>query len=236
MSRPRVVLLHAFPLDCRMWAETKEALEAAGWSVSAPDLPGPDAEPSLGAWADRVLGATDGSLVPVGVSMGGYLAFELWRRARERIAALALVATRAAAESDEGRRGRDETIEVLEDVGVTAVWQRLEPRLFAPEAPAEVVARARELALEQGAARLAAATAAIRDRDDSTPLLRAIDVPVLVVVGEEDVIVSVRESEAMAGALPNARLVRITGAGHLPPLERPAELNAALLAFLEELE
>ncbi|MDQ3859328.1 MAG: alpha/beta hydrolase, partial [Actinomycetota bacterium] len=99
MSRPRVLLLHAFPLDCRMWTDTKRALEGAGWPVSAPDLPGPDAEPSLGAWADRVLASTDGRLVPVGASMGGYLAFELWRRARERIAALVLVATRAGADT-----------------------------------------------------------------------------------------------------------------------------------------
>ncbi|MDQ3858680.1 MAG: alpha/beta hydrolase, partial [Actinomycetota bacterium] len=116
------------------------------------------------------------------------------------------------------------------------VWQRLEPRLFARGAPSDVVSRARELALEQGAARLAAATAAIRDREDSTPLLREIDVPVLVVVGEEDQIVSAGDVETMADALRDARLVRIAGAGHLPPLERPAELNAALLDFLDQLE
>lgn len=219
-----------------MWAETKRALEDAGWPVAAPDLPGPSVERSLGAWADRVLASNDGRLVPVGVSMGGYLAFELWRRARERIAALVLVSTRAGPDTDEGRRARDETIGLLEEVGVTAVWEGLRPRLFASGTADDVVARARELALEQGAERLVAATAAIRDRADSAPLLGEIDVPVLVVVGEEDRIIPAEDGEAMAEALANARLVRIPGAGHLAPLERPAEVSAALLSFLGELE
>jgi 3-oxoadipate enol-lactonase len=234
LSRPRILLLHAFPLDCRMWAETKRSLEEAGWPAVAPDLPGPEAEPTLGDWAEHVLRSVDGPLVPVGVSMGGYLAFELWRRARDRIVALALVATRAGPDADEARRARDENIQLVRDVGVAALWERLAPNLFAPDTPADVVARARELALEQGATRLASALAAMRDREDATPLLPRIDVPVLVVAGDEDRIIPVAEAERMASALPDARVVRIPGAGHLPPLERPDDLNAALLAFLAE--
>ena len=234
MARPHVFLLHAFPLDCRMWAGTKRALEETGWHVSAPDLPGPQAEPTLAAWAERVLHGGDEPIVPVGVSMGGYLAFELWRRASGRIAGLVLVDTRAGGDTPESRAGRDETIRLLEEVGVPAVWERLEGKLFAPGAPREVVERARELALEQGPTRLAAATAAIRDRADSTALLGEIDVPALVVTGEEDGLIPPTEAEAMAMALPRARLVRIPGAGHLPPLERPDEFDRELLAFLEE--
>jgi 3-oxoadipate enol-lactonase len=214
--------------------EAKRALEEAGWPVAAPDLPGPEAEPTLGAWADHVLQTVEGPVVPVGVSMGGYLAFELWRRARGRIVALTLVDTRAGADSDDARRARDENIELVHDVGVAALWERLAPMLFAPGAPPDVVDRARELALEQGTTRLASALAAMRDREDSTPLLGEIDVPVLVVAGEEDALIPVAEAEAMAAAVPNARLVRIAGAGHLPPLERPEELTAALLSFLRE--
>jgi 3-oxoadipate enol-lactonase len=234
MTRPRVLLRHAFPLDCRMWADTKHVLEAAGWHVSAPDLPGPEAEPTLAAWADRVLHPGEERIVPVGVSMGGYLAFELWRRAPERIAGLVLVDTRAGGESAESRRGRDETLALLDEVGAHAVWQSLEGRLFAPGVSREVVERARELALEQGAERLAAAVTAIRDRADSTGLLGEIDVPVLVVTGEEDAIVPPAEAEAMVEALARARLVRIPGAGHLSPLERPDDFARALLAFLDE--
>ena len=232
---PRVVLLHAFPLDCRMWRSTKAALEAEGYAVTAPDLPGPDAAPSLEAWARRLLHDPDEPIVPVGVSMGGYLAFELWRQARDHVAGLVLVDTRAGPETDESRRGRDETIELLHDEGAPALWERLRQKLFSPEPAADVVAAAREIALEQGAERLAAAVAAIRDRPDSRPMLAEIDVPALVVVGEDDRLIPPTESEAMAAALPNARLVRIAGAGHLPPFERADEFNRELLAFLVEL-
>jgi 3-oxoadipate enol-lactonase len=234
--RPRVVLLHAYPLDCRMWADVKRTLEGAGYAVSAPDLPGPEAEPTLGAWAEHVLRMVDGPLVPAGSSMGGYLAFELWRRARERIAGLALVGTRAAGETPESRRGRDETIKLLEDEGVPALWARLGPNLFSPDAAPDLVSRAREIALEQGTTRLTAAVAAIRDRPDSTALLPEIDVPVLVVAGEDDAIVPPAEAGAMAAALPNARLVRIPNAGHLVALERPDEVARELLAFLARLD
>ena len=234
-TRPRVLLLHAFPLDCRMWAETKGALEEAGYAVSAPDLPGPEAESSLGAWAERVLHAGEERVVPVGVSMGGYLAFELWRRVPGRVAALVLVNTRAGEETPESRRGRDETIQLLHDEGVPALWERLESVLFAPGAPPELVGRAREIALEQGAERLAAAVAAIRDRPDSTVLLAEIDAPALVVVGDEDSLIPPAESEALAERLPNARLRRIAGAGHLSPFEQPAEFNRELLGFLAEI-
>ena len=166
--------------------------------------------------------------------MGGYLAFDLWRCARERIDALVLIDTRAAADTEEGARARDENIRVLEEEGVAELWERLQPKLFSPNAAPELVASAREIALEQGPRRLVAALAATRDRPDSTPLLPEIDVPVLVVTGEEDALIPPTEGVALAGALPNARLVRIAGAGHLPPLERPDELNAALLAFLDE--
>ena len=217
-----------------MWADTKDALEQSGHHVSASDLPGPEAEPSLSAWAERLLASVEDRIVPVGASMGGYLAFELWRQAPDRIAALALIATRAGGESEESRKGRDENIRLLHEEGVTELWQRLEPKLFAPGAAPDVVARARELALEQGSQRLAAALAAIRDRDDSTSLLPEIRVPVLVVAGEDDGLIPPSESDAMVEALPNARLVRIPGAGHLVPLERPDELAAALRSFLAE--
>ena len=234
MARPVVLLLHAFPLDSRMWELQQEALESAGYHALAPDLPGPGCEKTMREWAERVLHVADGPLVPVGVSMGGYLAFELWRRAGERIRALVLAGTRAGPETDESRRGRDVSIRVLGEDGVPALWEGLERRLFAPGASTDVVARAREIALEQGAVRLQAALESIRDREDSRPTLATIAVPVLVVAGEEDQVAAASESEAMVRELPNARLVRIPGAGHLPPLEQPERFNAALLSFLAE--
>jgi 3-oxoadipate enol-lactonase len=234
VTQPRIVLLHAFPLDCRMWADVKRPLEQAGHAVSAPDLPGPEEESSLEAWADRVLRVTDDTIVPVGCSMGGYLVFELLRRAPDRLAGVGLICTRASGETEESRRGRDETIELLLDEGPHALWERMRPRLFAAGTGDDVVARARELALEQGATRLVAAVEAIRDRPDSTELLARVDVPAAVVVGEEDAIAAPAEGEVLARALPRARLHRIEDAGHLAPLERPERVAAAILELMED--
>lgn len=234
MNRPTVLLLHAFPLDSRMWRLQRPALEDLGWHVVAPDLPGPGGGNALGGWADRVLGTLDGPFVPVGISVGGYLAFDLWRRAGERIPALVLLDTRAGGETPQSLAAREESIRVVCEEGVAELWQGLEPRMFAPGVSPEVAARAREIVLEQGSSRLRLALEAIRDRSDSTPLLAEIHVPVLVMVGEEDAITPPSESEAMAAALPDARLVRIAGAGHLTPLERPDEVTAALLSFLAD--
>ena len=219
-----------------MWQSQRPELTALGRRVVAPDLPGAGARAvaSFRAWAERVLTLVEGPFVPVGISMGGYLAFELWRRARERVAALVLADTRAGEETSEGRKGRDETIRLVREGGATALWAAMEERLFAPGASAAAVDLARRIALEQPVSTLVAALEAIRDREDSRPALGSIAVPTLVVVGEEDVLTPPTEAEAIAHALPDARLVRIARSGHLPPLERADEFNGALVSFLEE--
>ena len=227
MSRPHILLLHAFPLDSRMWDDVRAQLETGGWDVHAPELGDGD---SMAAWASAILAETDGPLVPVGSSMGGYLAFELWRQAPERIAGLGLVGTKPGADSAEAKEAREATLRLVADGGVEALWEQLGPKLTA-----EPSARARDLVLAQDPGRVAAAVAAIRDRPDSTPLLPEIGVPALVVAGTEDALIPPSESEAMAAALPNARLVLLPGCGHLPPLERPDELTGELLRFLGEL-
>jgi 3-oxoadipate enol-lactonase len=219
MVRPAVLLLHAFPLDARMWDGTRQALERAGFSVEAPELPlsGPPPE---------------GALIPVGVSMGGYAAFDLWRGARDRIRALVLVDTRAGADSPEAREGRNELIELARSDGAAGVWERNGPKLFAPGAAAEAVERARRMALAQSPDRFVRTIETVRDRPDSQPLLAEIDVPVLVVHGEDDALIPMSEAEELAAKLPDARLVRLPGVGHLPPLERPDVFERELLAFL----
>ncbi|MGH3016644.1 MAG: alpha/beta fold hydrolase [Gaiellaceae bacterium] len=234
MSRPTVLLLHAFPLDPRMWEGQRAALEAAWHSVLAPGLPGPEPEVGFDAWARRVLGLLDGPFVPVGSSMGGYLAFELWRQAPERIPALALVDTRATPDSPEQRAARDDAIRLLGEAGREASWDDLSPRLFSSAADPEVVSRAREIAFEQPLTALVTAQETIRDRVDSRPTLATIDVPVLVLVGEEDRLTPPADAEAMAAAVGSARLTRIARAGHLSPLEQPDAVNEALVSFLEE--
>jgi pimeloyl-ACP methyl ester carboxylesterase len=234
VSRPPLLLLHAFPLDARMWDGVRPALEEAGFDVVAPTLPEAELELGFPAWARRVLGLVDGDFVPVGSSMGGYLAFELWRQAPERIAGMVLIDTRATPDSPEQRLARDDSIRLLGEAGREPFWEDLAPRIFAKGVDAEVVARARELALEQPITTLMATQETIRDRVDSRPTLETIDVPVLVLVGEEDRLTPPADAEAMVSALRNALFSRIPAAGHLAPVERPDVVARELVAFLED--
>ncbi|HXV34982.1 MAG TPA: alpha/beta fold hydrolase [Gaiellaceae bacterium] len=236
MPRPTVLLLHAFPLDARMWDGVAPALAEAGYEVVAPDLPGEEVELGFPAWAARVLGLVEGPFVPVGSSMGGYLAFELWRQAPGRIAAMALVGSRATPDSPEQRLARDDSIQLLGERGREPFWEELAPRLFADGADPAALSRAHELALEQPVTALVATQETIRDRVDSRPTLATIDVPVLVLVGEEDRLTPPADAEAMAAGLSAARLARIPGAGHLAPVERPDAVAGELVAFLREVD
>jgi 3-oxoadipate enol-lactonase len=217
-----------------MWDGIRPAPEEAGFELVAPDLPGPELELGFPAWARRVLGLVEGEFVPVGSSMGGYLAFELWRQAPSRIAAIALLGTRATPDSPEQRLARDDSIRLLGEAGKEPFWEDLEPKIFAAGVDPGVVARARRLALEQPITALVATQETIRDRADSSPTLSTVDVPVLVLVGEEDRLTPPADAEAMVAALPDARLSHIEGAGHLAALERPGEVAARITGFLEE--
>ncbi len=234
MPGTALLLLHAFPLDARMWEGVRERLAARGREVVGPTLPLPAGTRSLGEWADEVLGLTEGPVVPVGVSMGGYLALELWRRAAGRIPALVLAGTRAAGETDDGRKVRERTIAEIRAGGPEALWRGLEDRVLAPGASREVRDRTRELALGREPDDLVAMAEAIRDRPDSTDTAAEISAPALVVAGEEDAIVPLADAAALATALPRGRLRAIPGAGHLPPLERPEAFGAVVSAFLDE--
>ena len=230
-----LVLLHAFPLDARMWEGQERVFEEAGYEVIAPSLPGRgEADSTLSSWAARTLDLLPGDFIPVGVSMGGYVLFELWRQAPKRIPAIVLADTRATADDEAGRVARDETIRVLREDGFNALWEGLAPKLFGAEAPSETVARAREIAAEQPVENLVASVEAMRDRLDSTTTLAHIKVPALVLVGEEDAVTPPVAAKEMVTGLVEGRYAEIAGAGHLSPLERPAEFNEEVLVFLHE--
>jgi 3-oxoadipate enol-lactonase len=227
-----VLLLHAFPLDAGMWDETRRELE--GVAVVAPSLPPEGGGRTLSGWAAAVLGLVEGEIVPVGVSMGGYLAFELWRQAPERLSSLVLSDTRPGPETDEGRAGRERTIELIRERGAAGLWEEMEPKLFSPSAKPEVVERARSLALGRHPVDLVTCVEVIRDRPDSRPTLPTIDVPALVLVGEKDELTPPPEAAAIASGIPGAKLVAIPESGHLPPLERPEAFLASLRPLLAE--
>jgi pimeloyl-ACP methyl ester carboxylesterase len=232
VARPPILLLHGFPLDARMWDGQVSALEQAGYESLAPNLPGREPDNDLTNWAGRVLQLLPGDFIPVGCSMGGYLIFELWRQASARISAAVFIDTRAGADAPEVREGRGETIRILGEDGFDAFWKLQEPKLFGPEAPPDVVERARAIAAEQPITDLVATLQALASRPDSSETASSLDVPALVIVGEEDVLTPPSEAEQLAELLRIAQLVRIPGAGHLTPLEQPARVNEELMVFL----
>jgi pimeloyl-ACP methyl ester carboxylesterase len=233
---PPILLLHAFPLDARMWAEQEAALERIECEVIAPNLPGREPENEVARWAERILELVAGPFLPVGCSMGGYLVFELWRQARDRIPAAVFVDTRATADTPEARETREKTILLLGEEGFEPFWKGQEPKLFGPDASPQVIERTRSIASEQPITNLVATLEALRDRPDSRETAAAMNVPALVIVGEHDQLTPPSDAEELAELLPLGRLVRLSGAGHLTPLEKPAEVNEELVVFLQTLD
>jgi pimeloyl-ACP methyl ester carboxylesterase len=225
----KVALLHAFPLDERMWEAQREALE--GHELVAPHLY--SLGTSMDEWARRVADQAEGPIVAVGASMGGYCAQRLLAHADVR--GLVLAGSRADADPPERRQARDDTIRLIREEGLDRLWETQRPRLFPEDADKASVERARMLALDQDPEELATGVAAMRDRTDSTGLVRQTEVPVLVAVGALDPFFSAEEAEALAAAARRGRAHVFAGCGHLASLERPDEFNRMLVDFLREL-
>jgi len=241
-----VLFVHGFPFDRTVWRHQLAALSR--WQRIAPDLRGAGASTAppdgytIARYADDLVAVLDAlgvrQAVVCGLSMGGYIAFELLRRHADRVRAVVLCGTRPQPDTDDARRTRDELASLAAEGGTPAVGERLLPRLLASTTLAEqpeVVEQYREMARRMSVPGMAGALRAMRDRPDSTPLLSEIRVPTLVVVGSEDQVSPPAVAEAMAGAIPGARLVVISAAGHLAPLEQPLATSRAVMDFLEGL-
>ena len=241
-----VLFVHGFPLDRSMWRHQLAVLTKC--RRIAPDLRGAGASSApvdgyaMSRYADdlvAVLGALGLKQVVVcGLSMGGYVAFDLVRRHGDRVKALILANTRAEPDTAEGRKGRDELAALAVREGVEGVNERLLPKLLAPSAftrQPELVTEVREMMGRYSVPGLVGALRALRDRPDSTATLKAIRVPTLVLAGEEDQLIALEVGERMAAAIPGARFVTIPDAGHLAPLEQPIPTSSALAEFLASL-
>lgn len=234
-----LLLLHAWPLDARMWDPQRAATPAAV-AIAAPNLPGfGGSEPAgdvmtMTASAERALASMDEAgidrAVVCGLSIGGYVAFELWRRARDRVGGLVLANTRAVEDSDEAAAGRRTLAERLRAEG--NVLADDPPPLLREDAPEELGARVRGWIGEQPAEAIAAALLGMAARPDSTPDLATIDVPTLVITSSGDRLIAPEVSAEMARGIPGARFETIDGAGHLSNVEAPEAFNALLLDHL----
>ncbi|HZD16887.1 MAG TPA: alpha/beta fold hydrolase [Actinomycetota bacterium] len=234
-----LLLLHAWPLDARMWEPQRAALPP-GLPVAAPNHPGFGGSPLTGEattmdrCAERALSALDEAGIQralvCGLSMGGYVAFELWRRARERFLGLVLANTRASADTPEGREGRLALVQRLRREGNVLAHEP--PALLAEDAPAELRQGVRSLIADQTAEAVAAASLGMAERPDSTPDLPGIDIPVLVIASTGDRLIPSGAGEAMAASIPGARLEILEAVGHLSNLEAPEAFTALLREHL----
>jgi pimeloyl-ACP methyl ester carboxylesterase len=242
-----LLLLHGFPHNRSLWASQVHALVDRTRCV-APDLRGfgetPPVPPyTMDQYADDAVTLLDAlrieRAVVAGISMGGYVAFALWRRHRARVRALVLVDTRAGADGEEARAKRRDLIAVARRAGSEAVADAMLPGMIGKSTRAkqpELVERVRTMLASQPVEGVVGALEALMSRPDSSPTLATIDVPTLIVVGDEDVLTPVAESQAMHAAIPGSRLEVLSGAGHISNVERPAAFNHVLSEFLAAVE
>jgi len=247
-SGPPVVLVHGFPLDHAMWDAQVDVLKGQ-CRVIVPDLRGfgqsdvTEGAVTMEQFADDVAGLLDAlgvrePVVLAGLSMGGYVAFQFFRRHRGRLRALVLCDTRAPADTPQAASARRETAEKVLREGPGSLVENMPAKLFAPatlrDRP-EVAESLRRVIASTDPRGIAAASLGMAQRPDVTAMLPEIDCPTLVVVGREDAISPPEEMRQIAAAIPGARLVEVPEAGHMSPMENPAAVNAALREFLASL-
>jgi len=243
-----LVLLHAFPLDHRMWVG--QAPLADHLRLVIPDQRGfgssADAPPgTIVDLADDVVALLDalhvaGPAVVCGVSMGGYVAQHVAARHPERVAALVLVDTRLEGDTPEGRAARADLAAKAGRLGPAILADAMVPRLLGTSAAARTEPHRshlegflREMIARQPVATIQAALAALGSRPDMTAAMSRVLQPTLLVVGAEDAITPPECLERAETLMPAARLLIVPEAGHLVPLEQPQVFNAAVVDFLQ---
>ena len=242
-SPPPLVLLHAFPLDARMFDRLPDMLP--GIDLHTPHLPGfggtevPSGRPDLGRYAAAVIAVLDAAgidrAVIGGVSMGGYVTLSVLATWPERVAGLVLADTRSTADTPDAAAGRLTRATDAEQRGLPSGEELVAP-LLGPAATEGARTAAAALAAAAAPAAFAWAQRAMAARGDTTAVLVAAEVPTLVVVGADDAVTPPADAAALAdaagtGTAALATLVQIPGAGHLTPIETPTEFAAAVRAW-----
>jgi pimeloyl-ACP methyl ester carboxylesterase len=235
-----LLLLHAFPLSAKMW-EPQLALADEGWRVIAPDFASSSTtpRPTMDDYAGRVIDLLDSlrlhDAVIAGLSMGGYVAFAMFRHAPRYVQGLILSDTRAEADTPQAVEGRQKMQALLDEKGQIAIADDMIPKLLGEttrETMPAIVERVRALVLASSRESISGALNALMTRPDCTSLLSSIHCPTLVVVGEEDTVTPRPLSEKMQQAIPGAELAVIPRAGHLSSFEQPVLFNQTLARFL----
>lgn len=235
-----IVWIHGFPLTSAMF-DAQRAIP--GVRHVMPDLPGFGTAPppglgevSIDAYARTILDDLSRQGIATatfaGFSMGGYVALAIARLAPHRVDGLILIDTRETADTDEARKGRFDTIEKVRAEGIGSVVDSMLPKMLTTNAPDEMRERVRGIMSASSPEAVMAALKVMAERPDSSTLLPNINVPTLIVVGAEDPITPPADAERMAAAIPNAKLVKLSGAAHLSNVEKADEFNQAVVEFV----
>jgi pimeloyl-ACP methyl ester carboxylesterase len=244
---PPVFLLHPFPVNHQFWIPVAQALETR-YRLILPDLrghgdsgigEGPATMEKHAADLERVMDDADVRRAPfIGVSIGGYVLFELWRRNRGRITALGLCNTKAAEDFPDARAARLQAAEDVLERGTEPFFQSMIPRLLSTttrEARPDLVDGALAMMHKMSREDVAQVQRGMAERPDSVSTLKTIDVPTLLVTGDEDILTGVKEAELMRQHISGGELRVIRKTGHYSVWEQSEEAGKILRQFLDRL-
>jgi pimeloyl-ACP methyl ester carboxylesterase len=242
-----LLLLHGFPLAGEIFAPIRPAVERAA-RVITPDLRGfggsdkPPGAYSMASFGEDVIALADRlgleKFVLGGHSMGGYVTLHVAATWPDRLAGIVLLNTRAEADTAEGMTRRRLAIEQIRSGGGSGFLDGFVPNLLGPTTRARAprfLSELRAIAADVPEHVLVACLEGLMGRPDRSALLPGLDLPALVVAGDEDTLTPVESAQAMAEALPQARLEVIPGAGHTSVVERPIAVSGAIEAFIRSL-
>jgi 3-oxoadipate enol-lactonase len=244
-SGPPLVLLHPFPAHHEFWNPVAATLESR-YRLIVPDLRGHgDSEIGVGPALmskhardiARVVDAAGlGKAAFIGCSIGGYILFEFWRRFRERVTALVLCDTRPQADTAEARSNRLKTAATVLEQGTEPFLETMIPKLMGRTtftARPDLVAGARAMMRKMSAGGISLVLRGMAERPDSVADLKTINVPTLIVIGEEDVLSTVADGELMRQNIAGSQLKVIPKAGHYAPWEQPELVGKVLRQLLD---
>jgi 3-oxoadipate enol-lactonase len=245
-SGPPVVLLHPFPCHHEFWNPVAEALDSR-YRLILPDLRGHgDSEIGEGPAlmqkhvgdVARVLDAAGVAKAAfVGCSIGGYILFEFWRRFRERVTSLALCDTRPQSDTADGRANRLKAAAAVLEQGTEPFIESMIPKLMGRTTVStrpDLVDGARAMMRKMSAEDISLVLRGMAERPDSVADLKSINVPTLIVIGEEDVLSTVADGELMRQNIARSELKVVPKAGHYAPWEQPELVGKVLRQFLDD--
>jgi 3-oxoadipate enol-lactonase len=241
-----VLFLHAFPLSAAMWQPQLDVLEDTALALIAPNSYGIEGSEERNDWSFTDYAHELAKLLEslkiervtvVGLSMGGYQAFEFYRLYPGKTISLVLCDTRAEADTPSARSGREEFIKAVKAEGAEEAARRMIPNYFTAHTytlKPELVTQAATMIREQPATVITEAMQAIMMRSDATPLLAGIHCPVLVLNGREDRLTTPETAESIHYRIPGSKLRLLAGAGHISNMEQPEAFNLALFDHIKE--